>query len=291
MRNLRSIVNSYGNKMQGGTCCNGNPLMKEWMSGGGAGNQEPCCGDLSRHQPIFGEFYSETNEVISSDYTFEIDCPIEVCFVYRINNAGMGDTNTLLYLINGIENEFNSSTECIVVNNGNTLSFRLRSTEASADYCHDVEIDIVNNTCGIQYTNAVKLSVNHDPNCTFCPFIIPSIITDQYRFSVGIFTNTFSNNITYDFVNVVPNFQNDCFDLGVWINRNPLDYPNDPDYFLIQDGVFISTSIILLPGQTMTIYASIDESCEIKTDYTINYNFMNDNCSINIPSSFNINAK
>lgn len=33
MKNLQQIVRNYGSKTTTGTCCNSNPLMKEWMFG------------------------------------------------------------------------------------------------------------------------------------------------------------------------------------------------------------------------------------------------------------------
>lgn len=39
MKNLQQIIRSYGSKTTMGTCCNSNPLMKEWMYGE---KESPC---------------------------------------------------------------------------------------------------------------------------------------------------------------------------------------------------------------------------------------------------------
>lgn len=272
MKNIKSAVANYASKVQRSeVCCNSTELMDRWMNPP-PDAQEPCCGDLSSRPPIFA-LVNSTSESINTD-TYTLPKPlcrdgIELRIINRVNNTNALDNLNLIFYIDGVGNQLTlNNSDTFTIYEGQQIYFQLITDANDLIYCHDAEIDIVNVTCGVRYNNAAILSINYDNTCDVCPAIIPSVISTEKTYNIFQFTNTTSNSIHYEFINVIANTFNACFNLGIWTTASP-NVQVDPDYYLIQLGIGIPIVITIPPGQSMWLKAWVDDPCAIDASYDI----------------------
>jgi len=263
MKNLQNIVRGYGSKMQGGACCNGTPLMNQWMFGNGdLVPVEDCCGDLTGDEPVFADAFDGgySGQVTTDSYFFPARiCRISVTFTNVISNMVPVDSDLRIKIfINGTSYFLTpNGSNTFFIDAGDEIHFGAETAGGEYQPCHDIKISMVNNTCGVAYNNISHMFLNGTPDCVSCPFVIPDVVDDKDYYLIGPYTNTTPYQIYYAFNNAIPIIFNPTTTISVYFGTNPT-YNLNPYFDFVVGGVFTGCpNVYLNPGEKMWIYTNV----------------------------------
>jgi len=167
MKNLQQIVRNYGSKTQGGTCCNSNPLMKEWMFDGlNVGCDIP---------PLFANHNQEesTKTIVHSVHnnhpytlTFNVVAVVDVFLNSQDSKVFYGDLNpyssnpSQVIILNGVAQPITP----FVLNPGDKLWFyHSGASNACSAAWYYASYSIAGTSCNYEFDVYLKTGKNHCP--------------------------------------------------------------------------------------------------------------------------------